>query len=498
MTLLNLLRPTYSFPRKEMSESEQNTLLTLATGVSDTDTVKMMAGYEHLSGPARERLLKDRNQSIRRRILARRDLTESELDQVLADENRTTVLSALAEKAEGDTLAKLVKIAEDRSSLTLAQALLSKATLSNDQRKKILYILIDNGRRFSQLNTYAIRALLPSATDPKVIGWAIDTCSGGARGRDWDVANLVRSAASATSGSEQLLPIVEAMAKLRAWSYIEVYLQNSLEHERKRISSSAASGMFKKEDLIKIAAELPDTLHKHGAPDALVDLSRTTTGNIMLLVGAQTAHADSTPEPEGRDLSAISLGEITTIGNETLSGLTNKDLVSLACNTNNTKETGWEIAREMRGRPGIAAEAFKKHEKIADEVWDGLRSHGQIAGSNAKAVLAAVGHDTLVAALTSPRLATNDDTWRYWRPSLPLIGHASALGWLVAEGTNEELDKVALALPTTEASRAEVEAFQLIHRTIGEDETLWDAINRLGGSWEGSFQELIETARAVA
>lgn len=492
MTLLTMLRPANTFGRGDLTAEEQHTLLRLATNVGDRETLRMLASMPNLTGEARTTLLADRSQDIRRRVLSRADLTDAELTSLLAEEKRATVLAALSEKADDAARERLVRIAADKNSVTLAEALLSRAALDREQKIRMTHILIDGGRAYMRLTTAAMRAVEGCAADAKTLRWASAAARHGTA--SYHVTRLIQQAAEGTENTDTLRANIEAIAAAEAWERVDQYLTLTLEGERKALSSDRQNGRYDADALLTLVGELPDLLARAGAPSGTCELGRALASSIRLILGQ-----DETPARKTADIDYATVTGLDSIIEEYLAAMAGEELVELACNPNHTSETSWALATEIRRRKSIAAALILRYDKIDRSIWEALRGGlGGGDGSTAAEVLARVGHTTLVAALNSDAFRHDDKQHYYWRPNHPLIGNPSTLAWVLeGEGVNPELDQVALDLPVKEFLRAEASAYKLIHRQIGDNLDLWDAVNRLAANWEGTFRELIATAEGL-
>lgn len=489
MTLLHMLRPADTFSRGNLTTDEQTTLLELARRAGDTATRRMLASHPQLGGEARLQLIGDRSQDIRKRILNRADLTTDELESLLVNENRTTVLAALAQKADSSTLQRLVNAAKAKNSLTLAEALLTRGALDQQQRLAVIHLLADNNREFGRLTSAGMRAVTPCAGDPKTLAWAAKTSgyNGG-----WEFTPLIGKAAEATRDVSTLNNILSALAGVGEWDRVEQYLSHTLERERKALASASKDARYSTDELLTLAGTLPAELASAGAPASTIDLARNLSSSIQLLLGHR--EEPSAPDESAGDYATIDAAKVVVRTEAGLDELSREALAELACNPNHVSDTIWMLCRELRARKGIAVELLSRHQRIASDVWETLRGDREGDGSSARDVLDQLGHDTLIAALNSPAFKQPERGRYYWRTQHPLLGHTSTLSWVLADGPTDELDQVALDLPVRESVGAETTAFQLLHRHIDDNANLWDAVNSLATNWEGTFRDLLTTA----
>lgn len=491
MSLLQILKPSSTRGWNTLTAEQQNVLLELARSGSDLDTQRMLAESGTLTGQARQTLLAEKEQSIRRRILSRSDLTPEELTTLLAGERRGGVLAALAEGARGDTLAAVLTVALASRGSGLAEQLLAKSSATAEQKARLIHHIIDRGRKFAVLSTAATNAVVGEAGDPKVLAWITDSDSEwGAR---WEIQRAVRSAAYSCPDTPSALALIDTLAGANSWNHLASLIGIMLQSSR----LIAQDGPLDSSSTAELAREISNRLPRWAAPDTSkksIQEALDSVSNILPAAGSSDIELSTLYD----DLLSIEASDIIRV----LTGgkLAPKQLVTLACNPNHTDETAGLTLTKIVSNTEASLELLGVVDEISNTVWAWLAGRRATADITAHAAYAHYGHDRLLAILSSPRFATAPDAGRYWRNSVPLLGATSTLAWMLGDTSapDERIDRLALTLPMSGATGAEAPTFALLCRHGGTDPKLWDAIEKLAGRWEGSLEELLETAATLA
>lgn len=489
MPLLDLLRPGSTRGWDMLDSAAQNRLLDMAYKNGDRDTLRMLAELRNLTGGARERLLVERETSVRRRILSRSDLTDTELSDILTSERRGGVLAALAETADRRTITLLIDIATASRGAGLAEQLLAKTALDRDDNIRLTHHIISCGKNFSDLGNTAARVAAGLAGDTKVLTWVAGDPAG------WQVSYLInqalRHATRASSTAADALERIDALAEAGLWhqlaKLVGLHLESSqIVSKTGGLSAGEAAGLVAALRARKNIWQSPDTFTE-SLDRILTDVS------TVLPAEEQSGHEAAPDVTQARTCPASDIVQLLNSAE-----LTDSLIVELAENDNHTGETAAALAHTAAGRDDVLIEILLNVDRVNENVWHSLSGRGAAISQDARTVLTRAGADRLRSILTSDRFRTVPAGRTYWRNPTPLLGSMSVLAWLLAGGSeDEELDQIALDMPASSIAGAEPAVFALLHRQVGDDERTWEALDGLADGWEGTIRELIQTAAAI-
>ena len=497
MGLLTLLRPADTRGWHRLDAEEQQLLLDCARRSGDLPTLRTLAELPGLAGTARETLMAEREPSVRKKILSRRDLTDTERTTLFAQETRASVLAAVAGSFPDDQLDTLLAIAENSRGTSLTEALLRSGRLTAEQRLRMLRDLAAR-KSYHALQggiSDKVAAILPA--DPELLVWFL---AGSGYGRNsWNLSRVVNRLAGQVTSSSDALTLLDAMALAGHADHVAGFLRNLLE------SSHIVSGrnLLPLGEIHTLARELnvrithgKDGWAKLAAP---VGSLLAQLEPLLVKMGETTSITQSEEQPdEDTAWESISSGEIVSAlaGDRRLDATA---IARLACNPNHNDATAGQVAQLTFQTPGAALAVIACFDDVSDAVWSRIAATGSYqAVLEAGQTIEHVGAEALARTLSSERYRDSGTSgYRYWRSSWPLLG-SGPLEWLLEGTPHPDAEKVALNLAVQDVCKGgEALAFKLLAGQVGDDAAAWDVVDGLIDSWDGTFAELVAVARQV-
>jgi hypothetical protein len=495
MGLLELLRPAETRGWDTLDDAEQLLLLRQAQRARHLPTLRTLAELPRLAGTARTELLADREPSIRKKILNRRDLTAAETETLLAGETRASVLVSVVGSFPTDKLETLIGVAEASRGTSLTEALIRSGRLDTTQKLRMLNDL-SSRRSYAKLPAGVadkVAGIVPA--DPKLLLWML-TDSSSSQNR-WTFGRVVARIANTLTSADDALAILDTFVAaghtepaanlagrlLDGDSIVANRLKLDLDQTRKlaeklSVRLDAGTGGWDRmtTQIGAMLTKLHTMLSRMGQP-VNVDVATDTAADIAwdtLTSGQIVAQLTSTTR---LDAESVAL---------------------LACNPNHTPPTAAKVAELVFQTPGAAVALLTRFDDVADTVWQNIASrHNYDAVITAGDTIDRVGADRLAQILSSPRYRDNGSSYRYWRTTWPLLG-SGPLTWLLTGTQHPQARQTALALPVkTTLEGDEAAAFRLLAGEVGDSPAAWDVVDGLAGTWDGTYADLIAVARQI-
>lgn len=500
MGLLEMLRPDETRGWDALDEAGQLRLLRQAQRAGHLPTLRMLAELRTLAGEARAQLLAEREPTIRKRTLTRRDLTEQETAALYNSETRASVLAAAADSIPDERLGTLLDIAEKSRGTSLVEALLRRGRLDEAQQLRMLRTLAARKPYHNLTGGIAETVLRKIPPDSGLILWTLSDPSQQRYGL-WNIRQLLNRIATQIQHAEQadtlLAALVGAGHTQPAQSLAERLLDTS------SVLSANASMPISEVASLYTLLEIRLSNGKDGWAAMRPGVGRLLAQLHPLLPGNQptVAEPDSVTADSAAALEELSTSEIagTLVGDRPMDAI---GVARLSCNPNHTDETARKLAALVFSTAGASLEMLDRFDQVHDLVWSAVTQTSHGAGTvSAEQALERLGVERLSQTLANPRFrgAVSSNSRGWWRTSWPLL-NTSPLAWLLSDGVNPTGDNVsvALALPLQHTIRGdEALAFRLLADLVGDDAALWDVVDGLADQWDGSYLDLLNVARKV-
>jgi hypothetical protein len=494
MGLLETLRPDATNGWQQLDADEQQLLLTCARRAGHLPTLRTLAEMRTLTGPARDTLIGEREPSIRKKILARHDLTDAEMTTLIAGETRASVLVAIAGSFPDDRIETLLTIAENSRGTSLTEALLRNRRLSEPHQLRMLRDLASR-KEYSKLTpgvAEKVANILPA--DPALLVWLIADNRHGSR---WSTSRVLARLAHQVATADAAIELIDAMAAAEHVEHPTGFIRNLLDGD----NLVSARHQLTLPEAAKLANELNrrvgTTTGSWPKLSGPVGTLLTQLGPLLAKLGQPAVLDVEAGDSDDVSWETLNSGEIAA---QLTSGrrLDALSVARLACNPNHTDPTAAKTAQLTTQTPGAALAVIERFEQTADSVWRHIVSGGSGENVAARHAIEHLGADRLAQVLANPSYRGVDpQTYRYWRRSWPLLG-GGPLSWLLTGDPHPQAAQVALALPVKETYPGdEALAFRLLAGQVGDDPAAWDVVDGLIGQWDGTYAQLIAVARQI-
>jgi hypothetical protein len=496
MGLLQMLRPGTTQGWHHLDGAEQLLLLNCARRSRDLPTLRTLAELTTLTGAARTALLGEREPSIRKKILTRRDLTAAETETLLSSETRASVLVAVAGSFPEEKVETLLSVAENSRGTSLTEALLRHGRLTQEQKLRMLRDLASRKhfRDLSGSTAEKIAGILPA--DPQLLLWVLaDSRYSNSR---WIVGRVITRFAQSGTTAEQSLVMADALAGAGHGDHTVSYLRHLLDGD----NIVARRHNLPLSEIRILADELNRRLDVGtdgwDALRAMVGALLTQLEPLLAKLGAPVA-LEVTNDP-GSDIAWETL-----TSSEIVAQLTSEQrldaaaVAQLACNPNHTDPTATKVAQLAYNTPGAALCIIERFEQLNESVWRAIATNGSYQTVlDPGQSIDRVGVEYLASVLSSPTYRPSGSGGQYyWRSTWPLLG-SGPLTWLLGDKPHPLALEVALRLPVKDVvQRDEVLTFRLLASQVGDDPAAWDVVDGLIDRWDGTFADLVAVARQI-